>query len=1061
MNLTNWLREWSVGNFRIAGRNLDSQWWYQADGPEHHIIQSEISMQGLRVWSRPGGFETQRALSLDRLQADNVVEWTADGAKSFVIRNLDAQMLKHSWQSKLVAATLDSTGRVVEAQADVVNVAIAKQLLRMAVIPRGTFRKHFDAILPQGQLLDLAMSDWRFDQPLNGIGGLRFSGMAAEPAGNYPGINTAQGRLALNEGLMRFTLFAEDTVLAVPQVMRAPVAVKSVEMDALLDREDANWRLQITNLLMDLGGAQIEAQANLVANGGKPFVDGYAEVVADDITVANRLWPRTFSPELLDWLDDALHGGRIQSGRALMYGDLDDWPFESGEGRFEGVAQVEDVSLHYSDDWPIATEIDAKTIITSQGMSATFSYASLGGVPLSLVEGDLPKFSAPSVSLNLGAQATAESIVGFINQSPLRESIGPYLSGLEISDDVEVWTNLEFDLDPNVVAEKVVGHIWFDDNEVYDKKWDIEFADTSGRLNFTATGVQATNLTTTFENSSANLSISSGEFLAQEDVLTRAQLNGSSSTAVLRSRFPEASAALAAVPDKAPWTVTLDVPKRQSPATQGMVSEQSARVTLEVDLTDTPILLPAPFGKLSGQPARLIARKSAGDAQAPVELHYGDLFRVALRGGADGEPLRGALACGTAPLPAIPNEGFNVAGYLPKLDADGWLALMTLLSAADSNGIADQQQWLDHLDLRLGSFQIAQREFEDVQLEIWKQDNYWFIETDADGLRGRVRVHANRPDRQLVLAEFDALVWDAVEGRAPGPDFDPAQLPPIQFFAEDLQFQGIPLGAVRFETYPTENGMHIEQLSADSDALHIGANGDWWRNENGEFSEFQADITGEDLGQILGVFGFEGLINGGQSVIEIDAEWDGAPSDFRLSRLEGSLTATVGRGEIVEVEPGAGRLFGLLSLRKVPRRLRLDFADLFKSGLVFDSIDAAFRLERGNAYTDGVRIKGPTAEIRISGRTGLVTQDYDQQVTVIPQMGDALPIVGAIAGGGAGAAAALLLQNIFSNQIERITQYHYAITGPWDEPQVELIGADDEDPTEVAESLPEPQRKNG
>jgi len=117
---------------------------------------------------------------------------------------------------------------------------------------------------------------------------------------------------------------------------------------------------------------------------------------------------------------------------------------------------------------------------------------------------------------------------------------------------------------------------------------------------------------------------------------------------------------------------------------------------------------------------------------------------------------------------------------------------------------------------------------------------------------------------------------------------------------------------------------------------------------------------------------------------------------------------------------------------------------LFKEGLAFDRIEGLFELERGDAYTNNLSMEGPSARIDVSGRTGLVEQDYDQIVTVTPQFANSLPVASAFFGPpGVGVGAVLYLgQKIFKtipDQIDRMLSRQYAVTGPWNAPIVERI----------------------
>jgi uncharacterized protein YhdP len=134
------------------------------------------------------------------------------------------------------------------------------------------------------------------------------------------------------------------------------------------------------------------------------------------------------------------------------------------------------------------------------------------------------------------------------------------------------------------------------------------------------------------------------------------------------------------------------------------------------------------------------------------------------------------------------------------------------------------------------------------------------------------------------------------------------------------------------------------------------------------------------------------------------------------------------------VQPGVGRLFGLVSVTELPRRLSLDFGDVLGKGFAFDAINGDFRFANGNAITQNLKIRAPAAEITITGRAGLKARDYDQEVLIVPHLGNSLPVVGALAGGPIGAAAGLAVQGILGRGLNQTARKRYKVTGSWDKP---------------------------
>ena len=67
-------------------------------------------------------------------------------------------------------------------------------------------------------------------------------------------------------------------------------------------------------------------------------------------------------------------------------------------------------------------------------------------------------------------------------------------------------------------------------------------------------------------------------------------------------------------------------------------------------------------------------------------------------------------------------------------------------------------------------------------------------------------------------------------------------------------------------------------------------------------------------------------------------EWRGAPLSPHYPSMQGQLHVDVGAGQFLKADPGAAKLLGVLSLQSLPRRLTLDFRDLFSAGFAFDFV---------------------------------------------------------------------------------------------------------------------------
>ena len=112
------------------------------------------------------------------------------------------------------------------------------------------------------------------------------------------------------------------------------------------------------------------------------------------------------------------------------------------------------------------------------------------------------------------------------------------------------------------------------------------------------------------------------------------------------------------------------------------------------------------------------------------------------------------------------------------------------------------------------------------------------------------------------------------------------------------------------------------------------------------------------------------------------------------------------------------------------------FRDFFKSGFSFDSIEGLFTLKDGDAFTKDLLVKGPAADIKVNGRTGLKAKDYDQTMDVTPHVGSTFVIGGALVGGPVGAGVGALLHGILKGAINDVARVRYSVTGSWEKPVI-------------------------
>jgi uncharacterized protein YhdP len=243
------------------------------------------------------------------------------------------------------------------------------------------------------------------------------------------------------------------------------------------------------------------------------------------------------------------------------------------------------------------------------------------------------------------------------------------------------------------------------------------------------------------------------------------------------------------------------------------------------------------------------------------------------------------------------------------------------------------------------------------------------------------------------------------------------------------------------ESHARADGVEVERFELVGPNLDVEGHGRWVSTDGGAVSEFDGRLISTGIGRLVAALDYDSGIEAARAQVDIDGRWPGSPADFSLARLDGSLGLMLVDGIIPEARPGAGRLIGLARLSAIPRRLMLDFRDVFAEGLKFDRIEGRFTLSEGIAHTDGLVIDSPAAAIEVSGTTDMAMQTWDQFIRVEPSVSGTLPVIGGLAGGPAGAAVGLVLRSLLHRPLQGVTMARYHVTGSWSDPEVELVEA--------------------
>lgn len=912
---------------------------------------------------------------------------------------------------------------------------------------------------PRGELARVALH-WTRGSGLQMLA-VEFDGLGIDPVDKLPGLSDLRGELRGDSEGFSLELPAQPTTVTFPHVFRQPFELSRVAGTLAFWTQDGDWHVGADTLdFVGTGYAgSVRGEAVLPAAGGAPFLDLYATVDHADMPAAKLFWPvNVMSPDTVAWLDHALVSGQLEHARVLVRGDLADWPFQHNDGRFEAHAVIHDLTLDFAAGWPRAEGVDAVASFVNNGMLVETSAGHSLGVTTQHAVALIPDFGQGLLDLNVHGSGSGASLLEFARKSPVAGDAAATLAKLSLDGRGTFDFHLSLPLGKPENAQ-LDGVAQLQDATLTAPDWKLALDKLNGPLHFDLHGLQAGPLDTVFHGQPARLQMAIAGANPDPATVLSASLQGSFQVAELLQDYPSLDWLGQLAQGRGDFNIGFVLARQ--PGSDALTQ------TLSIDspLNGVALQLPAPLAKPAAASLPLHITLSLPIEGSDLQLSLGQVLRGRLRLPDDaGQALAGTLAFSDQMPQTLPTRGLRIRGHAATLDVTGWVQRAAAGAGGDGPG-------LESVEVGTGRALWFGHSLGEMRLRAAPQADVLNVDLDGVAMAGNVKVPTAELDKRGITARLQHLYWPkdvtpasavaapvtapaTADGASKAPvqpvaaavddpantGINPAALPPFHLWIGDLRLGDAKLGEARLETWPTPDGMHIEQLRALSKRVQITASGDWNGSATSSHTHMRINFSADDLGAMLGAFGYNGLVLGGKTHDRLDASWPGSPGQLSLATMDGTLSIHVSDGRIPEASsPGVGRLLGLVSLADLPRRLTLDFGDVFGKGLGFDSISGDFHLADGNATTSNLAITGSSANITITGRTGLRARDYDQQILVVPHVGNSLPLVGAVVGGPIGAAAGFAVQGILGKGLNKAASARYRITGSWDHPVMTLI----------------------
>lgn len=901
------------------------------------------------------------------------------------------------------------------------------------------------ALEPAGDLARLAVSAVTgAEEPRFSLEGA-FTDLALASYGRVPGFSGLSGEVRAGDdaGTIRFD--SERVSMDWPDLLDVPLEGGSLRGTVLWRQGVEGLRAVSNDLELELFDEPLTASFDLELpdDDSGPYLDAHARLAAIPVATAKTLLPYRIMPSgAANWLRAALGDGIARNVEFEFVGPVRAFPFEAGDGRFFVEADVADASLQYVADWPPAQALNGRIRFENAGFSAAGEGRVLGSATESLTV-SIGDMRSPLLEVDATAAGPLGDVLEYVQTAPLlSRHLGPGFDRVGAISGSAV-TELDLDLPLRDFSSfELASRLTIDAGTLGIDGFAAQATEISGVLDIRNSRVESGPIEAVFLGGPATATVRPAGVDGYRTVL---EVQGETTSAAVLDTFSLPFEDL--LEGQTRWSGQLFLPPTEVPDAGPL------RISVESNLEGIAVRFPDPIAKSPGEPMnlQLVFTFDSTESLAIVG-NLGATRRFDFELDRESESYRvrrGAITFG-GETPVLPlRDGIVVSGRVPQMRLDDWLEL------GRSSSIDRARPLFYSASLDVAEFEAYGQMLGTTSLDVRRGDRIWDVEIDSAAIAGSIEVPQDLSFRTPIIADMDRVYLALNAESADMSDIDPGRLPGLRLRSTEFGFSSRELGRIEADIVADPQGLRLASFSSSTDSSTIEASGSWLRDAGGTTSRIAAKITSVDVAASLEQLGIGSIVEAESGELTADIYWNGPPAADWLDHLNGQVDLHVETGSLIDVEPGAGRVVGLMSIATLPRRLNLDFRDVFNKGLAFDEINGGFSIIDGDAYTDDLMLSGVAAEIGVIGRTGLRDRDYQQQAVVTAEPSKMLPAVGGLLGGPGVGAALLIFTQIFKKPLKGIGRVSYCVTGSWDEPVVERVTPDRADEVEQCVALPE------
>ncbi|MDH5424479.1 MAG: YhdP family protein [Gammaproteobacteria bacterium] len=838
-------------------------------------------------------------------------------------------------------------------------------------------------------------------------------------------------RLDKNDGELKVN---SQAVIFDSKFFNKPLNMSRLIADIDIKKLNGDYQFSSDSVVATLDGVEVQSRIKY-ETGKKPFLDFQVA-----FSGANAGWfnshrtDQLFGKNVAEWLSNSILDGEFTSAGIMYHGYIKDFPFQKNEGVFQSMVKVEKGRLKYHPEWPEISDIDARFFMENMTIV-------VDGAAGRINKNTVIKNSLTTIKLKADTHVLVEGNVSsntkgvddFFTSTPLKKA---YLDRLKyVLVDGKLESNLSIDIPLNLKKEKVSvsGNVVLNNNKISVKGLGYTINQVNGVVDFDQAKIDSKNLTGIFNGNRVAAQIETTPVDSVIHTLLTAQLESD-----VASLVPSEIDVNDLSSGQANWFLELGFPHSQT------AEDKILSLNLNSDLAGIEFKLPQPFIKNSLTAADFKLGVDIYSSSTALLLHYDEKLNMAMRWNQGFQQIRSDIQVFNGPVQSIKN-GVNITARVKDIDVKEWQSVaLTMFGKSNKQG-----SWGENIniDLTADRLQYGLYKINAIGLNASLDNELWSADVSSLEVVGKINIPRYLNNDVPFVMDFSKLnlssLLDHEEDKAVGQSgllqFSPADIPPLKIQARDFTFKDYTFNEMSLVTSQTSYGLAVHAFEVKGESLDLKLKGNWFRKQNlADNSSFRIEIDSDDVGRMLSFYNFSRSIKNGSGNAVIDWQWPASPLDFDWKLVTGRMQLDLVDGQFVDVDPGAGRLLGMFSLRALPKRFFLDFSDTFSQGFEFNTIKSNANFSRGHLYTSKTHLAGDSADVYFRGRIGLADKDYDQIMSVIPRISSGVSGWIAVAQGAVVGLTAYIGQKLLGVDEAAKNQYH--ISGSWSDPVIKKMG---------------------